>query len=121
MRFFSNATAITKEEIDQACLHFDIALPDALRALIMEHNGATWENNSGMVDSLISFSRNDAYNVFEIDFIPTGYLPFADDGMEGVFAIEKGTGRIVHFWSDESTDEVAEDFSSFLSKIDVNP
>lgn len=121
MRFFSNSTPITEAQIHEAEQTFGIVLPMPLRQMVLEHNGATWENESGMVDSLISFSKEDACNIYNLYELPEGYMPFADDGAEGCFALSSKDGEgIVHFDSidDGQTMEiVAKDFNSFLEML----
>lgn len=121
MRFFSNSTPITEAQIHEAEQTFGIALPMPLRQMVLEHNGATWENESGMVDSLISFSKEDACNVYNLYELPEGYLPFADDGAEGCFAISRDKGEgVVHFDSYDAGQpkrNISKDFDEFVRII----
>ena len=118
MRFFSNSTPITDAEITDAELAFGIKIPQPLRQIILEHNGATWENESGMVDSLISFSKGNISNIYNLYELPEGYLPFADDGAEGCFALSgKDDEGIVHFGcadDGQPMKKVAKDFDAFV-------
>lgn len=56
MKFFSHATPVTLDEVRAAEWHFGIVLPASLRNPVLAHNGTTWKNESGMVDSLIPLS-----------------------------------------------------------------
>lgn len=121
MKFFSNSTPITLDEIRAAERHFGIVLPASLRDLVLAHNGATWENESGMVDSLISLSRRDVVNAFSCYELPEGYFPFADDGIEGCFALSSMPGEgVVHFDSPEQGQNmkpIADSFDKFLQLL----
>lgn len=122
MNFFHNSTPVTEGEILEAESHFGVKMPDSLRNLVFAHNGATWVNESGMVDSLISMSRRDAFNAFTLSGLPYGYLPFADDGREGVFAVSGHEGEgIVHFAdlaNAPSKKGIAASFEVFLEMLD---
>jgi len=121
MRFFSNSTSVTESEIREAETCFGIQLPESLKKLILDHNGATWSTESNLVDSLISFSRNDQVSVFNSCALPEGYMPFADDGKEGCYALSAKEGEgIVHFSSPDNGLEktcICDSFNIFLSML----
>lgn len=121
MRFFSNSTPVTENEIREAETLFGIQLPESLKTMILNHNGATWSTESNLVDSLISFSRNDPVSIFNSCILPEGYMPFADDGKEGCYALSAKEGEgVVHFSSPDNGLEkicVCDSFDTFLSML----
>ena len=57
MYFFSNTIPITSSQIVAAEKHFNVQLPTSLKTIILEHNGASVECESGRMSALISFSE----------------------------------------------------------------
>lgn len=118
MRFFSNSTTVKSEDIQSAEERFGVVIPTALKEMVLNHNGATLENESNKVDSLISFSPTDIFNVYTKYELGDGYLPFADDGAEGCYALAR-TGEVVHSSSEGRKTVFAASFEEFIKLIDM--
>jgi hypothetical protein len=105
--------------VDAAEDHLGIKLPTSLRAIILRHNGASVECESGRMSALISFSDNDTGNVYDRYELPSGYLPFGDDGSEGCYAIAADSNEGIVLWEKGSEKKnIAKDFDSFLHWLD---
>jgi len=119
MYFFNNVIPVTSAQIDAAENHFGIKVPTSLRAIILKHNGASVECDSGRMSALISFSDNDIGNVYDRYVLPSGYLPFGDDGAEGCYAIAADGNEGIVLWEKGSEKKiVARDFDSFWRWLD---
>ena len=119
MYFFSNTKPINSVQIDAAEGHFGIKLPIALRAIILEHNGASVECESGRMSALLSFSDSEVGNVYDMYTLPSGYLPFGDDGFGGCFAISADANEGIVLWEEGAKKKiVAKDFDAFLQWLE---
>lgn len=119
MYFFNNVIPVTGAQIDAVENHFGIVLPTLLRSIILEHNGASVECKSGRMSALISFSDKDIGNVYDRYVLPSGYLPFGDDGIEGCYSISADKNEGVVLWKNGYKKKIiAKDFVSFLRWLD---
>lgn len=119
MYFFTNVIPVAMCEIENAERHFGVLLPDELKMLILEHNGASIECESGRMSALLSFSRSKDGNVYDLYTLPHGYLPFGDDGAEGCYAMSSEPNEGIVLWHHGKDKEiVAPDIKSFLKWLD---
>lgn len=88
---------------------YDIEIPDTLKRLVIDANGATPEKYRVMVNNVervfsvvLSYNRGDADNVYtNLDaFIKQGLLPFGADPFGNQFCIELKSNEVV-FWNHE--------------------
>lgn len=115
--FFSNSTPVTNEDIDGVQSKYDVVMPALLKKLIRKHNGATWANASNKVNNLISMSKKDDTGIYSGLYDNSdGYLPFADDGAEGFYAVGKD-GSVVHFDADGNKTDTNKSMSGFVKSL----
>ena len=88
---------------------YDIKIPDTLKRLVIDANGATPEKYNVMVNgvervfgSVLSYNRGDSDNVYTNlgTFIKQGLLPFGTDPYGNKFCIELKSNKVV-FWNHE--------------------
>lgn len=116
-KFFSNSTPVSSKDIRAVEKLYGVDLPKALKKLIKKHNRSSWSTPSNKVDSLISMSGKDPVGIMSgIYHVPSGYLPFADDGAEGTYAID-ADGRVVHFKSDSEKEDAGGSFDEFVQSL----
>ena len=119
MYFFSNTIPITSSQIVAAEKHFNVQLPTSLRTIILEHNGASVECESGRMSALISFSEKESGNVYDRYALPSGYIPFGDDGAQGCYSVSADENEGIILWmKGVEKNVVAKDFDSFLRWLD---
>ena len=120
--FFRNSTPVTDEDLEAVEERYG-RIPDSIRKLVQEHNGATWATGNPLVDSLASYSSKDPVNVLDEDSysdVPDGYLPFANDGAGGYLAVSTQDGRVVHVSGSESGSKkkrISKSLEKFLSNL----
>jgi len=119
MHYFNNSIPVSDGQIGAAERHFNVRLPEKLRTLILAHNGASVECESGRMSCLISFSSDDEGNVYERYSLDGGYLPFGDDGVEGCYTVSANADEgIVHWRHGAEKRSIAKDIDQFLEWLD---
>lgn len=106
---------------------YDIKIPDTLKRLILDANGATPEKYRVMVNNtervfacLLSYNRGDSDNVYtSLDrFVKKGLLPFGEDPFGNIFCIELKSNKVV-FWNHEldKTVPAHSSLSTFINSL----
>lgn len=106
---------------------YDIKIPDTLKRLVIDANGATPEKYTVMVNntervfaSVLSYNRGDSDNVYtSLDrFVNKGLLPFGTDPFGNIFCIELKSNKVV-FWNHEldKTVPAHSSLSTFINSL----
>lgn len=106
---------------------YDIKIPDTLKRLVIDANGATPEKYRVMVNntervfaSVLSYNRGDSDNVYtSLDrFVKKGLLPFGTDPFGNIFCIELKSNKVV-FWNHEldKTVPAHSSLSTFINSL----
>ena len=106
---------------------YDIKIPDTLKRLVIDANGATPEKYRVMVNNtervfatVLSYNRGDSDNVYtSLDrFVKKGLLPFGTDPFGNIFCIELKSNKVV-FWNHEldKTVPAHSSLSTFINSL----
>ncbi|HOZ48660.1 MAG TPA: SMI1/KNR4 family protein [Candidatus Hydrogenedentes bacterium] len=132
-------TPVTPVEVERFETVSKVNLPEDFKSWLLRHNGSCPEppridldDGQGIyLNSFLSFSRQDKYNVFSMietmsGRLPEGLVPIADDS-GGNFVCFRYSSRTsqpeVVFWDHEEADPklatrlIAASFSEFVSKL----
>ena len=93
MEFCFEQTPVSQQEIIDVITFWKKELPDSLTKVIKTHNGASVCGENVVVDSLISFSRSDEFNIFTAISILkedgiTSLFPWGTDGGGNYFCLD---------------------------------
>lgn len=106
---------------------YDIKIPDTLKRLVIDANGATPEkyrvvvnNTERVFATVLSYNRGDSDNVYtSLDrFVKKGLLPFGEDPFGNIFCIELKSNKVV-FWNHEldKTVPTHSSLSTFINSL----
>ncbi len=114
-----------EEALRELANHIGHELPPAYLAFVSKHDGAHPQDNSlATSDNEVGVSRfipaAEAANLSqEVEGLPSGVIPFAEDDCGNFFYVNPATGA-VHFWDHEvegEDEQIAEDAADFVERL----